>query len=165
MPRGAEPYGDVLRSTEYTAGARICPGEIVILSSDGFVDPITSVGPCLGVALSFASAAAAKVKVADHPDQLFIIQEDSSTAALAAADVGRNYNVLATADNTVFNTARMELDSSAVESITIAVDASIAPLKFLGVPLRPDNAIGANADCLVKINNHILGGGSGTLGI
>lgn len=159
MPRGYEPYGDVLRKTSYVAGARICPGELVKKSADGKLDPAASNDACIGVALSYASGNAVRVDVADHPDQYFVVQADGSDLD-TQTDIGLNYANLATADNTVYNTARMELDSSTGSS----TDASRV-LKLIDIVRRPDNAFGAQVDCIVKINNHQHAGGSGVAGV
>lgn len=161
QPRGASPYGDVIRTTSYKAGSKICPGEFVKRSADGMIDPAASSDAMLGVALEFASASGVYINVADAPDQRFIIQADQSDID-TQTDIGLVYNVLATAENTVYNVARMELDSN---TGTASSSLATRPLKLLEVDRRPDNAFGAQVDCIVKINNHQNAGGTGTVGV
>lgn len=53
----------------FTAGAAIAAGELVSMSSDGFIDPCDSTGAksiVLGVAVQAASAAAERIDVVTH---------------------------------------------------------------------------------------------------
>lgn len=88
------------------------------------------------------------VLVHDDPDAIFEIQEDSVGGALAAVDVGLNADFILAAGSTYTRRSGAMLDTS-----TKATTAGL-PLKIVGLVLRPDNAIGANAKVLVKINNH-----------
>lgn len=156
QPRGLEPFGQLLRVTEYVAGAAIVPQSPVQLQSDGKVDPWAS-GALLGVALTKA-ADTQKVLVADHPDQQFIIQSDSADVD-AQTDIGLNYTMDAGTDDTAYNISRAELDGDSGDT------TATLPLKLLRILPAVDNALGAAADCVVKINNHQLAGGTGTLGV
>jgi hypothetical protein len=159
QPCGAVPHERVLRQRAYKAGATIYPGDIVKLSSDGKLDPVSAgATAAIGVALSYAAADGDAVIVADHPDQLFKIQSDSTNPD-AQADIGYNYDIVATAGSSTYKISRMELDDNT------GVTDSNYPLKLLAIDARPDNALGAFSDCIVKLNNHQLGGGTGTLGV
>lgn len=157
QPCGSVPHERALRVRPYTAGSAIYPGDLVTLSSDGKVDTAAA-GPLLGVAMSYASADAAQVLVADHPDQLIEIQADT-TEVDAQTDVGLNYPIVNTAASTAYKISRQELDASAG-----ATDSTL-PLRLVGIVPRADNALGGFVDCVCVINNHQLKGGTGTVGV
>jgi hypothetical protein len=94
------------------------------------------------------------VYVADSPDLVFEVQEDSGGAATALVDVGENADIIVASGNTTTGTSGMELDSS-------THTASSAQLRILGFAQRPDNAQGTNAKLLVMINEHELKSTSG----
>jgi hypothetical protein len=147
-PRGFAPYGKLVRASEYEAGSACYPGDIVALASDGQVDPVsTGDNKALGVCLSYAAAAGDKILVADHPDQLFVGQADE-TELDAQTDIGQTCDITATGGNSTYKTSRMEVDSSTV--------GSSKQLIILGIERRPDNALGAQADVIVRINKHQL---------
>jgi len=150
-PRGFEPRDEVLTAKRYVAGGKIAPGELVSMASDGKVDPTAVASPALGVAIGSA-VLDEKILVADHPDQQYLVQADGSEINVQT-DIGLNYNIVATGDDTIYNISRMELDSSDADASTTA---SLA-LRLLGIEDRPDNALGAQVDCVVVINNHQLG--------
>lgn len=94
--------------------------------------------------------------VADDPNQLYVGQQDGT---ITAADIGLNFNLTAGSVDTANGLSGMEIDTD-----TAATTATL-PLKVIAVDLRPDNEIGANTDCIVKINNHQYGSHTGTAGI
>lgn len=147
-PSGFRVYGPLLQKTPYESGAAIYPGDAVKLSADGQIDPASATDALLGVALEYASAAGVKIMVADHPDQKFIVQA-SGAEVNAQTDIGNTAELLATAGNSTYRQSRMELDSS-------GLGTSSQQLLILGVQSRPDNALGTNVDCVVKINEHQL---------
>lgn len=87
------------------------------------------------------------VLVADAPDLVFEIQEDSVGGALAITDIQRNCDITVAAVDTTTGTSGMEIDSSDVKDAT-------AQLRLIGPVLRADNAIGTNCKWLVAINEH-----------
>ena len=149
-PRGAAPKGQPMRVNQYVAGAQVRPGDVVTKKDDGKVDPYTAGGAekPIGVCLSNAIDTEACF-VSDDPDQLYYIQADGSDID-AQTDIGLNYEVLATASDSTFEISRMELDSS-----TGATTATF-PLRLVDIDRRPDNEFGAQADCVVKLNNNQL---------
>lgn len=156
-PNGFVPCGPVLRIQEYTAGSAVYPGDPVALAADGKVD--RSAGPALiGIALSFASAEDQKVLVADHPDQMFEAQSDSADID-AQTDFVLNYDIALGSADTTFKKSQAEIDGD-----TGATTATLA-VKVLRLVPRVDNALGANARCVCKLNNHQLAGGTGTAGV
>ncbi len=155
-PQGFQPYGRILRSRRYIAGAACYPGDAVVLSSDGKVDPATAGDgtELLGIAASYAAADLAEVLVWDHPDQMFVVQADETE--ISSVDlVGNCANIVATAGNSTYKTSRMELDSSDAAS-----NNPTAQLKILGIDRRPDNAYGEFVDVIVAINQHFLAQGA-----
>jgi hypothetical protein len=88
------------------------------------------------------------VWVADDPELIFEIQEDSVGGALAATSVGLNASVIIAAGSTVTGRSGTELDSS-----TAATTNTLA-LQVLRLARRPDNEIGDQAKWEVRINLH-----------
>jgi hypothetical protein len=87
-------------------------------------------------------------EVLDDPSQMFIIQNDGTSAA---TDYGLNADVVVGTGNTVTGLSAIELDTS-----TIATTAALN-LKIIGLWDVPNNAVGANAVVVVKINEHSYG--------
>lgn len=156
-PKGFEPYGKLLHLGEYTAGALINPGELVAKSADGMIDPAAESAASLGVAMGYATSGN-KVVVADDPNQEFVVQADTSQINVQT-DIGLNYILVATGDNTTYKIARMELDAD-----TGSTSATRA-LKVQRIEPAVNNALGAQVDVVVRINNHQLAGGTGTVGV
>lgn len=152
QPRGARPYGELKAKNKYVAGAEINPGDFVQKSSDGKIDPATSASVCCGVALDRAAADGDAVTVADDPNQRFIVQADGADID-TQTDVGLLYNILPTAADSTYKISRMELDSSTGLVSTTGNGA----LRLLAIEDRPDNALGAQVECIVKVNKHQFG--------
>lgn len=90
------------------------------------------------------------VLILDDPYQLFMIQEDSDGGALAVEDTGLNIDLLATAGSTVTGLSAMEINSDGSKG------TSTAQLRLLRIAPRIGNALGANADWIVMLNEHEL---------
>ena len=87
--------------------------------------------------------------VADDPDLVFEIQEDSDDGALAATDVGHNADIILThSTSTTSGKSGVELDSG-----TVGTEAARA-LKIRRLINRVDNEIGSKAKWEVTINLH-----------
>jgi hypothetical protein len=95
-----------------------------------------------------AASTAAYVLVADDPDLIFEVQEDSVGGALAAADIGLNADFITAAGSTYTKRSGAMLDTS-----TRATTATL-PLKIVGLRQIPGNDFGNNAKVLVRINKH-----------
>lgn len=149
QPQGFRPKGEPKRLNEYVASAACYPGDAVELAS-GKVAPTDGTGALCGVAASYAAADGDAVMVWDDPDQLFVVQADE-TEVDNQNDIGKQFPVVATAGNATYRVSRQELDSSLGGS-----DLDL-PLLLLGIEKRPDNALGAQVDCIVKIARHQLG--------
>lgn len=147
-PKGFQPIGE-FSLVKYTAGARIVPGEFVRLASDGKLDPVAAGETILGLAMSLAKNDGDEVMVCDDPHQRYVGQADE-THIDAQTDVGNLCDVLATADNTIYDSARMEIDSSTIGT------GSGGQLLILDVQERTDNTYGEFADVIVRINENQL---------
>jgi len=86
--------------------------------------------------------------VIDDPNQLFIIQNDGTSAA---ANYGKNADIVVGTGNTTTGVSANELDTS-----SIATTAALN-LKIVGLWDTPNNSVGANAVVVVKINEHLYG--------
>jgi hypothetical protein len=87
-------------------------------------------------------------EVLDDPSQMFIIQNDGTSAA---TNYGLNADIVVGTGNTTTGLSANELDTS-----TIATTAALN-LKIIGLWDVPNNAVGANAVVVVKINEHSYG--------
>jgi lipoprotein-anchoring transpeptidase ErfK/SrfK len=97
--------------------------------------------------------------VADDPNQVYAVQEDSNGGAIAQA-VGAfaNGNLVAGAGgSTTYGTSGWMLQSSSVSGSANAT----YQVRILGLARGPDNAIGNFARWLVRLNNPQLWGASG----
>lgn len=157
-PRGASCVGEPLRLTKYVADEAIYPGDFVNKSDAGKVEPADASEALLGVCYDYASADGDEVMIADHPQQQYVIQADGSDIA-AQTNLGLNYNIVATAGDSTFKQSRMELDSDS------GATTATLPLRLIDKQDRPDNAYGAQCDCIVMINNHQNAGGTGVVGV
>ena len=86
--------------------------------------------------------------IADDPDLVFEIQEDSGEAALAVTDVGLNADYIFGTASTVTGKSGVELDSSTADT------TNTLQMKILRLSSRLGNAIGDNAVWEVMINLH-----------
>jgi hypothetical protein len=149
-PVGAVPYGKTCSLQRYVAGGTIYPGDFVKIGNDGKVVVASASNALLGVAASYA-VASGDVMVYDDPEQKFVIQSDDATEPAAQTAVGLNFNIVATAGDSSYKASRMELDGNT------GATSSVLPLRLIELAIAPDNAFGAQAKCVVKINNHQLG--------
>lgn len=97
------------------------------------------------------------------PEQLYEIQGDAT--GVAAADIGKNAGMTITANQTTLSVSsplsNAVINSSAL--IAPGTTGSLAlPLQLIGLAQRPDNAPGAYAKVLVKLNKSQYGGQFGT---
>lgn len=117
-PFGAIPHGPVLSVGKYrkdASAARIYPGDFVMMENDGNVAPATAGSTeIVGVAAegSAGSTADTEVLVYDHPDQLFVCQDDNDTTHIAETNIGNNCDLIAGAGNTLTNRSAHEIDSN-----------------------------------------------------
>ena len=170
-PRGLQPYGPILRATEYEIPSAV-GGNVdlfmfdpVILTGTGNQIDIATAGtgnPLLGAVLATYDSngvpvgrhvdndGAGTALVADHPDQLFYAQTDGLVSFLTIDDAGGNVNLVAGTGSTTTNLSGWEIDDSDTGGATAGDQ-----LRLIRLVQRVDNTIGvANADWVIRINNH-----------
>lgn len=155
-PQGFRPYGAPLRVQDYEAGGTINAGDAVKLKNDGTVEVAAATNALIGVAVHGASDGE-RVAVYDDPNQLFVVQASASDVD-AQTDIGLNYDLLAGSANS-YGISGHELDS------TSGATTATLPLRLVRIEPRTDNALGAQVDCVVRLNNHQMAGGTGTAGV
>lgn len=98
--------------------------------------------------------------VADDPNIVFEVQEESNGTQLAAADVGSN-------TISKSGTGNGYISGWQIPSATGASPATTATLqiRLLGLARRPNNAFGPFAKWLVQFNVHELAHGTGAAGV
>lgn len=147
-PKGFRPYEAALRERPHVAGGTVYPGDAVNMNASGQVVTADASEALMGVAASYGTSGST-IAVWDDPEQLFVVQADDGTS-IAQADVGLNYNIVATAGSATYKQSRMELDSSS------GATASTLPLRLMGLSPDVNEAAGEFAKCVVAINNHQL---------
>ena len=179
---GSAP-GGTTGTTKYSIadnqGTAIFTGDPVKFKNDGTVEAGTAGDPSCGVFMgcfytdpstskptfrnffpASLSPGDAIAFVADDPDQLFIIQQDSVANNIVAADLNLNADFVAGAGSTTTGMSKYEVDSSS-KNTTATLN-----LKVLDFYSAPSNDTTANNSVLVvKINNHQLGSLTGTTGV
>lgn len=98
--------------------------------------------------------------VADDPNIIFQVQEESNGTALAATDVGLNTIGATGAGNGYLSGWQISSATGATPNTTATLQ-----LRLLGLAQVRDNAFGAYAKWLVQINVHELGHGTGAAGV
>ena len=169
--------------TQYALGdtqsTAIFTGDPVKYKSDGTVEVATAGDPVVGVfggcfytdpttskptwSPYFPAALApgdAKAFIWDNPMQTFIVQQDSVVSNLLAANLNENANLIFNAGNTTTGVSGVEIDSSSAD-VTAALQVRL--IDFYATP--SNNTTANNSVFVVKINNHKLMGGTGTLGV
>lgn len=104
-----------------------------------------------------------KVYVYDDPDIIFKIEADQDTTAIAAADVGKNVQIVASPTGSAITHKSGLVADSSTKNTT-----NTFPLTVLGSAELDDSftAAGTSMDILVKINTHQFGlGATGVTGI
>ena len=103
------------------------------------------------------NAADIMANVIDDPNAVFEVQAD---AAFPVTDLAGNYDILATAGDTVSGSSRIELEVGTADS-TVAT----LPLKAIDISQDPENSdvSSANTNVIVRINNHLFSAGTAGL--
>ncbi len=99
-------------------------------------------------------------QVCDDPNVIYEVQENLGTQQLAAADIGLNTVLLTGANNGFVSGWQLSSYTDATPNTT----ATLA-VRLMGLVRRSDNAFGAYAKHLIKINVHELGTGTGAAGV
>ena len=102
--------------------------------------------------------------VADDPDQLFVVQQDSVASSLSGANINENANLIFGSGSTTTGLSGVEIDSSS------ATTTATLQVRIVAGYETPSNTIstaaaGNNSVFVVKINNHQLGSSTGTAGV
>lgn len=123
-----------------------------VATGDAVVGVVVGVEPVTDESTVYRVASTARyVFVADDPNLVFKVQEDSDGGALAATAVGNTADLTAfTSGSTTYGYSSIEIDSS---TATASGDGT-EDVFIWGLWQSPDNAIGANAKWLVRLNNH-----------
>jgi hypothetical protein len=102
--------------------------------------------------------------VADDPDQMFVVQQDSVASSLSGANINENANLIFGSGSTTTGLSGVEIDSSS------ATTTATLQVRIVAGYETPSNTIstaaaGNNSVFVVKINNHQLGSSTGTAGV
>lgn len=143
---GAQPAGRIHQANQYVAESTIYKGDFVKKNAAGTIERAAATNALLGVALSDATAGQ-QCLVADSPEQQFRIQADDATVD-AQTDIGLNYDIVVGTADTTYKRSAMELDASS------GATTATLQLRLLRIEAAPDNALGAQTKCVVKINVH-----------
>lgn len=159
-PFGFRPYDKELRLGYYykdAAAVAIYPGDVVIFETDGGLGvAATGSTNIIGVSAGYSAASTevAEFPVWDHPDQLFVVQDDSAGTAMTRAEEGLNVNIVTTTGDTTTFQSLQEIDSS-----TAATTAALAIKVHRLHPVEARSyasAVGTMRKWIVSINNHFL---------
>ncbi len=162
--------GDPVKSSG-TADANGVPGIVLGATTGALRGVIVGLGSAEGLIanpknldITYRPAAAQATDwyamVVDNPDVLFEVQENANGTALAATEIGLN-------TISVSGTGSGFVSGWMLASATDATPANTATLqlRLMGLVRRQQNAFGAYAKHLVKINVHELGTGTGAAGV
>lgn len=118
---------------------------------------VVGIEPVTDESLIYRAASTARyVYVADAPDLVFEMQEDSVGNNIAVTQIGNNFDIVVAAGSTARGASGMEIDSSDTSG------TSTAQLRVLRLDPRPDNEIGNYAKWLVMVNEHERKSATGT---
>lgn len=98
--------------------------------------------------------------VADDPNIVFEIQEQSNGTALAAVDIGMNTISVSGSGNGYVSGWLLASATGGTPATTATLQ-----LRLLGLARKPNNTFGAYAKHLVQINVHELAHGTGAAGV
>lgn|SRR6185295_2816547 len=146
--------GDLVKinGTGQTIGDAVYQDVIRAAQGDVFCGVVTSVLPATRDSTIYREASTQRlVCVADDPDLLFEIQEVSGGTQIAVNDIGLNANILVANASTTTGLSGTMLDNATPPATTNTFD-----LKIFGFSNKPNNAVGANAKWIVRINRHLF---------
>lgn len=123
-----------------------------VASGNPVVGVVVAVAPETPDSTTWRAASTARyVMVADDPNLLFEVQEDSDAGALAATAAGGTCALIGfTSGSATTGLSAIELDSSGLSETSDTDD----DVRIIGLVQRADNAVGANANWLVRLNVH-----------
>jgi hypothetical protein len=154
-----------------TADANGVPGVVLGAATGALRGVIVGLGSSEGLPAnivnpnqSFRPAAAQTTDwyamVVDDPNVIFSIQEESNGTALVATQIGLNTIPVIGTGNGFISGWMLRSSSGATPATTATLQ-----LRLMGLVRTSDNAFGAYAKHLVKINVHELGTGTGAAGV
>lgn len=154
---GFTPVGGSNRSRQYNispTNSQIGEGDLLERRTDGYVHPaqVSTITPIGIAAENKAANSGGKITVYDSDDILLEAQADDANIA-AQTDFDLNYNIIASAPNSLTGRSTMQIDAS-----TKAATATL-PIKILRVVeiiTKERNSLGANVRVECMINNHVL---------
>ena len=151
----AEPGAHVGHYSCDASAATIRIGDVVIMETDGYVEiltPGTKPEDVIGVAASYkAGATAGDLAVWDDPTTVFRAQTVTGTA-YAQSMVGDCCDPVSAGKLSASST---NPNSDWEANIgTLAGDGASAQFFIIGKVQRPDNALGAHCDVLVRFHEH-----------
>jgi len=170
FPRGLEPYGNLLRVTEYTLSSAYAQdlfigdpvelsatGRDVVVATAGTGNPLT--GSITGiydlnkVPLAYwdsGHTGIGYVTVADDPKQIYVAQGDGLVSILTTIDANGNVNLIGGAGSTVNYRSGWQIDDSDTGGGTAGDQ-----IRLIRQVERDDNEKDvAYCDWLFQINNH-----------
>jgi hypothetical protein len=171
---GFQPYlspqdgcGGQAKVTYYplaAANTAIGIGTPVTMTGAATVDIAGTTDALIGIAAEAkAASAGGTIAVWANPQQWFVAQTDDGTATMTtAANLGKNCTFVGTGVSEGRSTAEID-ESSGSDTATLLFRALRLSAEYSGVN-GVANAHGEFNRLVVKINNHLLQGGTGTAG-
>lgn len=123
-----------------------------VAANDAVIGVVVGVVPVTHDSLIYrANSTERYVLVADDPNLLFEVQEDSAGGALAATAAGATCQLAGfTSGSTFTGLSAIEIDSSELSETSDTDD----DVRIIRLSTREGNAVGANAVWEVRLNNH-----------
>lgn len=136
--------GQTINDQSYADVTRAATGDV-------FVGAVVAVIPATRDSTVYREASTLRLLVVcDDPNMLFEIQEGGGGTAMAINDIGLNGNIVVANADTTTGWSGTLLDNSTPPNTTNTFD-----LKIVGFVNKPNNAVGAYAKWLVRINRHL----------
>jgi hypothetical protein len=136
--------GQTINDNAYADVVRAATGDV-------FVGVVVSVIPVTRDSTVYREASTQRLlEVCDDPNMLFEVQEGGGGTAMAINDLGLNANIVVANANTTTGWSGTLLDNSTPPATTNTFD-----LKVVGFVNKANNAVGASAKWLVRINRHL----------
>lgn len=114
----------------------------------GAIVGIESLTPSAILTNYHPASTAGYILVADDPNLVFAVQEDSDVSNIAAADISGNVDLVSGTGSTYTGQSGWMLNSN-----TVGTGATLQA-RILGLLQAPDNAIGTYGKWLIEINLH-----------
>jgi len=146
-------HGELVSASIMTSGAANVGLGAILACFDSNFDPADR----LAASTTGNSTIAGYILVADHPQQLFVGQEDGTTSSIQAANLGLNVDIVDGGTPAASNGYK---STQEIDSNTVATTSTLA-LKLL--QCHPNDSIssagaaGNHARFIVQINTHFYG--------